>query len=345
MPDATRASRWRSSFARLGRGGRAADDRIGRRGQRLARSWPMRRSGGAVRAERPGRGRRGGSARTALPKSSWRRTTRPSAQVGDRGPPAGVASELAPAEISDRLDRDEIEVQEILAAAFEKLRRLPVKETTCWAHSASRSSPRGPAPTSRRSSTASTGATASRSSAWPPTSPGRGRSSAPRDAGVETGVFARARTTATGPSATPRWPIGSAAREVDLIVLAGYMELLSAGVRAAVPEPDRERPPGAAARRSRASTRSGRRSSTASQVTGVTVHFVDEGVDSGPIILQRAIEVPYTRDRSQLEREIHEVEHRAASGGDPPDRRRCRPRRSPRIRDSFTSTTGGDGNG
>jgi DNA-directed RNA polymerase specialized sigma24 family protein len=41
-----------------------------------------------------------------------------------------VASELAPAEISDRMDRDEIEVQEILAAAFEKLRRLPVKETT-----------------------------------------------------------------------------------------------------------------------------------------------------------------------------------------------------------------------
>ena len=41
-----------------------------------------------------------------------------------------VASELAPAEISDRLDRDEIEVQEILAGAFEKLRRLPVKETT-----------------------------------------------------------------------------------------------------------------------------------------------------------------------------------------------------------------------
>ena len=52
-------------------------------------------------------------------------------------------------------------------------------------------------------------------------------------------------------------------------------------------------------------------------VTGVTVHFVDEGVDSGPIILQRSINVPYTRDRSQLEREIHRVEHRTASGGDP----------------------------
>src|SRR5581483_9971327 len=45
------------------------------------------------------------------------------------------------------------------------------------------------------------------------------------------------------------------------------------------------------------------------QVTGVTVHFVDEGIDSGPIILQRAVEVPYTRDRSKLEEEIHRVEH------------------------------------
>ena len=39
-----------------------------------------------------------------------------------------VVSELAPAEISDRLDREQDEVQEILAAAFEKLRRIPVKE-------------------------------------------------------------------------------------------------------------------------------------------------------------------------------------------------------------------------
>ena len=45
------------------------------------------------------------------------------------------------------------------------------------------------------------------------------------------------------------------------------------------------------------------------KVFGVTVHFVDEGVDSGPIILQRAIEVPYTRERSRLEDEIHRVEH------------------------------------
>lgn len=44
-------------------------------------------------------------------------------------------------------------------------------------------------------------------------------------------------------------------------------------------------------------------------VTGVTVHFVDEGVDTGPIIMQRAVPVPPGRDRDALEHEIHAVEH------------------------------------
>ena len=33
------------------------------------------------------------------------------------------------------------------------------------------------------------------------------------------------------------------------------------------------------------------------EVTGVTVHFVDEGVDTGKPILQRAVPVPAGRDR------------------------------------------------
>ena len=44
-------------------------------------------------------------------------------------------------------------------------------------------------------------------------------------------------------------------------------------------------------------------------VTGVTVHFVDEGVDSGPVILQQAVEVPAGRDRDELEAAIHACEH------------------------------------
>ena len=44
-------------------------------------------------------------------------------------------------------------------------------------------------------------------------------------------------------------------------------------------------------------------------MTGVTVHFVDEGVDTGPLILQREVPVPADRDRGRLEQAIHAVEH------------------------------------
>lgn len=44
-------------------------------------------------------------------------------------------------------------------------------------------------------------------------------------------------------------------------------------------------------------------------VTGVTVHFVDEGVDTGPIIAQRCLPVPADRGRGDLELAIHAVEH------------------------------------
>jgi phosphoribosylglycinamide formyltransferase-1 len=45
------------------------------------------------------------------------------------------------------------------------------------------------------------------------------------------------------------------------------------------------------------------------KVSGVTVHFVDEGVDSGPIILQRSFELPYSRDIAVVEQQVHEIEH------------------------------------
>ena len=46
------------------------------------------------------------------------------------------------------------------------------------------------------------------------------------------------------------------------------------------------------------------------KVTGVTVHFVDEGTDTGPVISQQAVEVPANWDRDELEAAIHAVEHR-----------------------------------
>jgi phosphoribosylglycinamide formyltransferase 1 len=46
------------------------------------------------------------------------------------------------------------------------------------------------------------------------------------------------------------------------------------------------------------------------RLAGVTVHFVDEGVDSGPVLLQEAFELPYARDIEAVERRVHEIEHR-----------------------------------
>ncbi len=46
------------------------------------------------------------------------------------------------------------------------------------------------------------------------------------------------------------------------------------------------------------------------KVTGCTVHFVDDGVDTGPIIAQRAVEVRDEDDEGTLHERIKEVERR-----------------------------------
>lgn len=126
-------------------------------------------------------------------------------------------------------------------------------------------------------------------------------------AGIETEVFTRqgAEDREARDAVMAGW---LEERNPDLIVLAGYMQLLSPGFverfdqriinvhPALLPSF-----PGLDA--------VGQALEAGVGVTGVTVHFVDEGVDSGPILLQREVEVPYTRDRERLEAEIHEVEH------------------------------------
>jgi len=46
------------------------------------------------------------------------------------------------------------------------------------------------------------------------------------------------------------------------------------------------------------------------RVTGVTVHFVEEELDSGPIIIQEAVNVGQDESMEELEARIHEVEHK-----------------------------------
>ncbi|MGZ5340519.1 MAG: phosphoribosylglycinamide formyltransferase [Solirubrobacterales bacterium] len=127
------------------------------------------------------------------------------------------------------------------------------------------------------------------------------------EAGVETGVFERQdyEDRAARDAAMADW---LEQRAPDLIVLAGYMQLLSPGFVARF----RNRIinvhpallpsfPGLDAIEQALEH--------GVKVTGVTVHYIDEGVDSGPILLQRAVDVPHTRDREQLEAEIHRAEH------------------------------------
>jgi phosphoribosylglycinamide formyltransferase-1 len=45
------------------------------------------------------------------------------------------------------------------------------------------------------------------------------------------------------------------------------------------------------------------------KITGVTVHFVDGGLDSGPVIAQRAIEVLSSDTEETLAERIHALEH------------------------------------
>jgi len=99
-----------------------------------------------------------------------------------------------------------------------------------------------------------------------------------------------------------------AERGVELVVLAGYMQLLSAGFLARFPQRViNVHPallpafPGIGAVEQALAH--------GVKVFGVTVHFVDEGVDSGPIILQRAVDLPEATQPETVRTALRPVEH------------------------------------
>lgn len=46
------------------------------------------------------------------------------------------------------------------------------------------------------------------------------------------------------------------------------------------------------------------------KVTGITVHFVDNGMDTGPIIAQQSIEVQQQDTAETLAERIHDIERK-----------------------------------
>lgn len=98
------------------------------------------------------------------------------------------------------------------------------------------------------------------------------------------------------------------ARGVQLVVLAGYMQLLGPAfldrfADAVINLHPALLPafPGVDA--------VGQALAYGVKVFGVTVHFVDEGVDSGPVIMQRAIELPDAREPADVMPHIRALEH------------------------------------
>jgi len=129
------------------------------------------------------------------------------------------------------------------------------------------------------------------------------------DAGIETGVFSASDHASRDERdrALADWLDEHA---VDLIVLAGFMEILGGEfVRRFAGRIVNVHPSLLPAFRGVDAI--GQALDHGVRVMGVTVHFVDEGVDSGPIVLQEAFEpVPYSRDIAAVEKRVHEIEHR-----------------------------------
>ncbi|MGA2013032.1 MAG: phosphoribosylglycinamide formyltransferase [Solirubrobacteraceae bacterium] len=128
-----------------------------------------------------------------------------------------------------------------------------------------------------------------------------------RAAGIETATFERRRFRDRGArdAALAGW---LHERGVELVVLAGYMQLLAPGFLEAF----RDRVinvhpsllpafPGLHAIEQALDY--------GVKVFGVSVFFVDDGVDTGPLILQRAIELPDARDPAQVLAGLHPIEH------------------------------------
>jgi phosphoribosylglycinamide formyltransferase-1 len=125
--------------------------------------------------------------------------------------------------------------------------------------------------------------------------------------GVPTAVFPRSRypDRQARDAAIADWLEGKGVR---LVVLAGYMELLGEAflgrfADAVINVHPSLLPafPGLEA--------IGQALAYGVKVFGVTVHFVDAGVDSGPVISQRAVELPHAGDPEEVLQALRPLEH------------------------------------
>jgi phosphoribosylglycinamide formyltransferase 1 len=128
-----------------------------------------------------------------------------------------------------------------------------------------------------------------------------------RAAGVPSAVFSRAdhASREDRDAAMAAW---LADRRVDLVVLAGYMQLLTPAFlerfpRRVINVHPALLPAFPGLRAIEQAVEHG------VKVFGVTVHFVDEGVDTGPIIAQRAVELTSLPTADEVHERLRPLEH------------------------------------
>jgi phosphoribosylglycinamide formyltransferase 1 len=126
-------------------------------------------------------------------------------------------------------------------------------------------------------------------------------------AGVPGRVFLRSEygARATRDAAIADWLVSEG---VELVVLAGYMAILDASFVGRFPDRILNVHP------SLLPAFPGVRAIEQAlehgvKVYGVTVHLVDEGVDTGPIVLQRAVELPGAADPATIHARLRPIEH------------------------------------
>jgi phosphoribosylglycinamide formyltransferase 1 len=126
-------------------------------------------------------------------------------------------------------------------------------------------------------------------------------------AGVPVGVFLEADypDRSRRDEALAAWLAG---HDVELVVLAGYMKLLAPAFLARFPRAViNVHPALLPAFPGIGAVEQGLEYGV--KAFGVTVHFVDEGVDTGPVILQRAVELPDAETVEDVYEALRPIEH------------------------------------
>jgi phosphoribosylglycinamide formyltransferase-1 len=129
-----------------------------------------------------------------------------------------------------------------------------------------------------------------------------------RAAQIPTAVFSLAQYGGDRPARD--LAIGAWLREhdVQLVVLAGYMQILSESFLKLFPNAVINVHP-ALLPAFQGLDAVGQALRYGVKVFGVTVHFVDSGVDSGPVIAQRAVALPNARSEDDVFAVLHPIEH------------------------------------